>query len=654
VAEPLIALEKVSRVYASGDSMVYAVRDLDITIARGEMVAIIGASGSGKSTLMNILGCLDRPSSGSYRIAGREMNSLDPDELAALRREHFGFIFQRYHLLGELSAAQNAEVPAVYAGLSPAARRSKAIALLQRLGMGGRTEHTPGQLSGGQQQRVSIARALVNDPDVILADEPTGALDRSSGEDVLRILDEISASGRTVIIVTHDPGVARRARRIIELQDGRVLSDRPNPERADTASLRAPEIAAHHAMSGSWRGRLDRFREAARMALLAMNAHRLRAFLTMLGIIIGVASVVCVLALGQGSQERVLENINSLGTNTLEIFPGKDFGDTRSGKIRSLVLADARVLAEQAYVDALSPTVSTTSTLRFDAVEVSAQVSGVGEQYFRVKGTKLAEGSFIDADTVRSYAQDAVIDDNARKALFPDLDVSPLGSVILIGKVPCRVVGVTKPQQSGFGSSANPIVYLPYTTVQARFLGNPILRSISVRVAETTPMDTAERAVTALLTARHNTKDFFILNTDDIRQTIQSTAQVLTLLVAAIAVISLVVGGIGVMNIMLVSVSERVGEIGVRMAVGARRSDILLQFLIEAVLICLLGGTLGIALALGFGTVFNAFDVGFRLIYSPLAMIGAALSSMAIGIGFGYMPARNASRLDPATALARE
>lgn len=654
MADPLIAIEKVSRAYASGESTVYALREIDITISRGEMVAIIGASGSGKSTLMNILGCLDRPTSGSYRIAGREMNSREPDELAALRREHFGFIFQRYHLLGELTAEQNAEVPAVYAGLSPAARRRKAAALLERLGMGGRIAHRPGQLSGGQQQRVSIARALVNDPDVILADEPTGALDRSSGEEVLRILDEISASGRTVIIVTHDANVARRARRIIELQDGRILSDRPNPERAADAAAPMPEAAAQETTVGSWRARLDRVREAAQMALLAMNAHRLRAFLTMLGIIIGVASVVCVLALGLGSQERVLENINSLGTNTLEVFPGKDFGDTRSGKIRTLVLADARVLAQETYVDAISPTVSTSSTLRFGAIEVSAQVSGVSEDYFRVKGTKLAAGSFFDHDTVRSYTQDAVIDDNARKALFPDPDVSPIGSVILIGKVPCRVVGVTKQQQGGFGSSANPTVYLPYTTVEARFLGNQILRSISLRIAETTPMDTAERAVTTLLTARHNTKDFFILNTDDIRQTIKSTAQVLTLLVAAIAVISLLVGGIGVMNIMLVSVSERIGEIGVRMAVGARRSDILMQFLIEAVLICLLGGALGIAGALGFGAVFNAFDVGFRLIYSPLAMVGAAVTSMAIGIGFGYMPARSASRLDPATALARE
>ncbi|MGC2775410.1 MAG: ATP-binding cassette domain-containing protein, partial [Bradyrhizobium sp.] len=229
MTELLIDLQKVGRRYASGEGTVHALRSVDIQIARGEMVAIIGQSGSGKSTLMNILGCLDRPTSGSYRIAGREMSSLDPDELAALRREHFGFIFQRYHLLGELSATQNAEVPAIYAGLGPAARRRKAEALLQRLGMGSRTDHRPGQLSGGQQQRVSIARALVNDPDVILADEPTGALDRASGEEVLRILDEISASGRTVIIVTHDSGVAQRARRIIELEDGRVISDRLNP-----------------------------------------------------------------------------------------------------------------------------------------------------------------------------------------------------------------------------------------------------------------------------------------------------------------------------------------------------------------------------------------------------------------------------------------
>lgn len=390
------------------------------------------------------------------------------------------------------------------------------------------------------------------------------------------------------------------------------------------------------------------------MALLTMNAHRLRAFLTMLGIIIGVASVVCVVALGAGSQERVLANINSLGTNTLEIFPGKDFGDTRSTKIKTLVASDARVLRQQIYVAAVTPTVSTSVTLRFGSIEASAQVSGVGEEYFLVKGTRLAGGTFLDADSVRSFAQDAVIDDNARKALFADASTSPIGTIILVGRVPCRIIGVTRQQQSGFGSSANPTVYLPYTTVQARFLGDVSLRSISIRVNDSTSTDFAEHAVTGLLTQRHNGKDFFILNTDDIRRTIQSTTGILTLMVAAIAVISLIVGGIGVMNIMLVSVSERVSEIGVRMAVGARQNDILQQFLIEAVLVCLIGGLTGIGLSLGFGVIFNAFDVGFRLIYSSTSIVVAFLCSSLIGIAFGYMPARNASKLDPVAALMRE
>jgi macrolide transport system ATP-binding/permease protein len=656
MTEPLIVLDGVSRAYVSGESTVVALDCVDIRIAAGEMVAIVGTSGSGKSTLMNILGCLDRPTSGHYRIADRDVGSLDMDELAALRREHFGFIFQRYHLLAELTAVGNVEMPAIYAGRSSSDRRDRASGLLGRLGMANRLKHTPGQLSGGQQQRVSIARALINDANVILADEPTGALDSRSGEEVLRILDEIHAEGRTVIIVTHDMAVARRARRIIELRDGKVCSDQLNPrDRSDVIAAHAPrtEETAAPAASG-WRATLGRFHETLRMALLSMNAHRLRAFLTMLGIIIGVASVVCVVALGSGSQERVLANINSLGTNTLEIFPGKDFGDTRSGKIKTLVLADARALGQESYVAAVTPTVSTSTTVRFGATEASAQVSGVGEYYFQVKGTQLAEGSFFDADSVRSYAQDAVIDDNARKTLFPDRTVSPVGRVILVGKVPCRIIGVTRQQQSGFGSSANPTVYLPYTTVQARFLGDLSLRSISVRINDTMSTDVAEQAVTRLLTERHRSKDFFILNTDDIRRTIQSTAQILTLLVAAIAVISLIVGGIGVMNIMLVSVSERIAEIGVRMAVGARQSDILQQFLIEAVLVCLIGGALGIGFALSFGAIFNAFDVGFRLIYSTTAIVIAVASSTAIGVAFGYMPARNASQLDPVAALTRE
>ncbi len=523
--------------------------------------------------------------------------------------------------------------------------------------MADRLGHKPGQLSGGQQQRVSIARALMNGADVILADEPTGALDSQSGEEVLRILRELHADKKTVIIVTHDMSVAAMADRIIELRDGVIVSDRrtERKEKARTQRTRASEAqGGSPAHAESWRALADRFREAFLMALLAMKAHRLRTFLTMLGIIIGIASVVCVVALGEGSRQKVLTNISSLGTNTLEIFPGKDFGDVRSGKITTLVVADANALARQTYAAAVTPTVSTSSTLRYGSEEASALVNGVGDQYFTAKGLAVLDGRLFDADSVRSYSQDTVIDENTRKTLFPDAATSPVGEVILIGRVPSRIIGVVQTRQGGFGGSQNLAVYLPYTTVQARFLGNTTLRSITLRVSDDTETDAAEQAVTTFLTARHGTKDFFILNTDDIRATITSTTETLTLLIASIAVISLIVGGIGVMNIMLVSVSERINEIGVRMAVGARQSDILQQFLIEAVLVCLIGGLLGIASALAFGVVFSMVGSSFSLIYSTTSILLAFLCSSLIGVVFGYLPARNASRLDPVVALSRD
>jgi macrolide transport system ATP-binding/permease protein len=628
MADPIIALDKVRRKFTAGDTRVVALDDLSLSIAPGEMVAIIGSSGSGKSTLLNILGCLDRPTSGTYRVAGKNVAELDADELAALRREHFGFIFQRYHLLGDLSAAANVEIPAVYAGMNARERRTRAEQLLARLGVGDRGGHRPNQLSGGQQQRVSIARALINGAEVFLADEPTGALDRRSGEEVLKILKELRS-------------------------DGKIVSDR----RTETVASPQPPPAMIRTAQGSgagWANALGRLREASRMALVAMAAHRLRAFLTMLGIIIGIAAVSSVVALGNASQRKVLSDISSLGTNTIEVFPGKDFGDARAGKIKTLVLADARALDRQSFIAGVTPTVSTSTTVRYRGNESNVLVNGVGESYFQVKGAKLAKGRLFDSDAVRNIERQVVIDENTRKTFFADDQTAGIGRIIWLGTVPCRIVGVIAQQQGGFGSNQNLSVYLPYTTVQAQFTGDRALRSVLLRISDEVSTNLAQDAVTTLLTQRHNTKDFVILNTDDIRRTITSTTQTLAFLVAAIAVISLIVGGIGVMNIMLVSVSERIGEIGVRMAVGARRSDILQQFLVEATLISSIGGIAGILIAVLLGTAVNIAVPGFGVSYSPFSIGAAFLTSTGIGIAFGFFPARRAAFLDPVVALSRD
>ena len=653
--DAVIVLKDVVREFPAGETSVRVLKGLNLTIYRGEMVAIVGASGSGKSTLMNILGCLDRPSSGSYKISGKETSQLSADELSALRRDHFGFIFQRYHLLGELTALDNVEIPAIYAGRSPHERERRATALLQRLGMGERITHRPGQLSGGQQQRVSIARALMNNGEVILADEPTGALDSHSGEEVLRILEEIHAEGRTIIIVTHDMSVAKKAERIIEISDGEILSDNPNRP-TEVATGHADEVATEVVSNkkiGRLRSFLDRFHEAFRMALLSMNAHRMRTFLTMLGVIIGIAAVVSMVALGNGTQKQILENINSLGSNTLNIFAGKSFADMRSGKVTTLVDSDATALSEQPYADAVTPSVTTSSTVRYGSIESNVTVYGVSDQYFKAQGAKLVEGRLFDSESVASRATDLVVEKQAVPTLFPDSHESPIGQVVLVGKVPTRIVGVIELQQMGPPSDTLQL-YLPYTTVQTRFLGNKTVRSITLKVADNVDSRLAEAAVKRFLIMRHGTEDFFIRNSEEFREQVIASTQVLTLLVASIALISLLVGGIGVMNIMLVTVSERINEIGVRMAVGARQSDILQQFLIESVLVCLIGGALGILLGLSVGWIFAVSGAPFKLVYSTGSIIIAFVFSTLIGIGFGFLPARNASKLDPVAALSRD
>ena len=646
MSETLIQLKGIERRYQSGEHEVTVLHPLDLTIEAGEMIAIVGASGSGKSTLMNLLGCLDRPSAGQYLFRGQDTATLDALSLARLRCHHFGFIFQRYHLLPHLNAAANVEIPAVYAGASRPARQARSQALLARLGLSDRSHHTPGQLSGGQQQRVSIARALANGGEVILADEPTGALDSQSGKEVMAILKELHAQGHTIILVTHDMAVASHADRIITLRDGRVLEDSGKPATATAPIQPAPPAA--RAGGNDW----DRYREAGRMALHAMLAHRMRTFLTMLGIIIGIAAVVSVVALGQGARAKVIEQINAMGTNTIEIFPGKDWGDEKAASIQTLNKRDLDALLGQPYLEGASPQITSPGQLRYRNKTSSGSIVGVGSDFFRVKGMKLTSGRLFDERDIQNRAAMAVVDSKTIKSLLGEKD--PVGQVVLVGTLPVRIIGVVE-EETGFGRSGQSVnIWLPYSAVMSRLISQNHFSQLTIRVKDGVQPALAEQAVIALLTQRHGVKDFFTFSSDNIIKSVEKTTATMTLLVSAIAVISLIVGGVGVMNIMLVSVVERTREIGIRIAVGARQSDILQQFLIEAVMVSLLGGMLGVGVSLLIGLLFSLFVESIQMQFSLFSILMAFGCSSLIGILFGYLPARNAARLDPVEALARE
>ena len=661
----LLELKDVRRSYQSGTTMVEVLHGVDLTVKAGEMVAIIGPSGSGKSTLMNIIGCLDNPSSGSYKVMGQDTLNMAPDELAALRRDFFGFIFQRYHLLGHLCARENAQVPAVYAGVRKHKRDERAKELLGSLGLDERTEYKPSQLSGGQQQRVSIARALMNGGQIILADEPTGALDTKSGQDVMKTLQELNAQGHTVIIVTHDPRIAACARRVIAIEDGSIKSDTINEQikdingdihkdnsSANTTGVPLSTSLVKKQWSLTWSSYLDRFKEAFIMAYRAMLSNRMRTLLTMLGIIIGIMAVVSVVALARGASEKIIANIAAMGTNTITIYPGQRMGDVRSGRVQSLTPRDLVVLQGQPFVDSVSASVQTNALLRRGAQESNAMAQGVSLDLFRVYGLKVKEGRIFSNQELQDRAQVGVIDDNAAKLFFPT--ESALGKNIIVGNISVKVIGILAKTDSFVIRGENPNIFMPYTSVMTRLINQNYLSSIVVRIKEGFSTPVAESSIKSLLISRHGRQDFFMQSSDTIMKSIESATSTFTIMISAIAVISLVVGGIGVMNIMLVSVTERTREIGIRMAVGARQSDILSQFLIEAVMVCMLGGLLGVILSYIVGQVIMHFVPAITLSYSMFSIIAAVLTSSAIGIAFGFMPARSASKLNPIEALARE
>ena len=702
VAPVLIELREVRKRFGGHDGVpeVEILHGIDLRIRAGEYVAIVGASGSGKTTLMNILGCLDRPSSGEYLFQGEAVSGLDDDALAALRREVFGFVFQGYHLIGTSSALDNVAMPARYAGVGELARHERAAALLSRLGLAERLQYLPHQLSGGQQQRVSIARALVNGGRVILADEPTGALDSTSGEQVMQQLDELSAAGHTLILITHDPAVAARARRIISMADGRIVGDatapvdgkaRPLPatDRSvadDSPLLRHADAPVQHANAPvrkdgkpcaetpaevpadapteapadlsdlpplRGRGRLPLLAdlpEILRSAWRVMRLNRLRTGLTLLGIIIGVASVIVMLAVGQGSQEKVLAEMQTFGLRTIYIFR-EWLSDTQ--QTRPLSMADVAAVQQVPNVEQASPVIDQNGIIvRHGNRTLRTNLSATTRHFAQALNWPVSQGTLLETEDEHDLRKVVLLGQRVREALF-GAHGQAVGQEILVGTVPFRVIGVMAPKPAPFPEDdVNNQVIVPVGAAAVRLVGSMELSRINVVIRDMRHAAETEAAIVKTLTARHGRKDFNILNQAQAVQQLAQANRTLTLMLGLIAAISLLVGGIGVMNVMLMTVRERTGEIGIRIATGARQADILRQFLVEAMLLTGIGGTAGASGGLLIGLGLKA--LGIPMAFSPLAAAMAFGCAVATGVIFGFMPARQAARLDPVRALAGE
>ncbi|HIZ50388.1 MAG TPA: MacB family efflux pump subunit [Candidatus Pseudomonas excrementavium] len=649
MSEPLIRLEGIGRTYRNGELSTTVLHDVALDIHAGEFVAIMGASGSGKSTLMHLLGCLDQPTTGRYLFEGEDIAQLDSDQLASLRSRTFGFIFQSYHLISSANATENVEVPAIYAGLPRDARHARAEELLTSLGLGERLQNRPSQLSGGQQQRVSIARALMNDARILLADEPTGALDSKSGHDVLQLLKDLHARGKTVIVITHDREVASHADRLIEIRDGRIIHDsgrQPSPAAQVEAAPPRPARKQGLAAFGD-------INEAVRMALRALKANLFRTVLTLLGIVIGVASVVVMLAVGNGARQDVVERISDMGTNLLLIRPGAP--NTRrsaDGTTNTLTPEDAIVAARVDNVVAAVPEADTRATVRAGNTDAQTQITGTTADYPLAKSWPVASGVFINDDDNRRYAAVAVIGRTVATNLYGDAD--PLGQYMLIRNVPFLIIGVM--QEKGatpWGQDQDDVVFVPLNTAGNRLIGSRHLSSVSVLIDDLSLSDATQEAVRQAVMANHSgIEDFQIRNMASLLESVASTQDTFTMLLGSIAAISLLVGGIGVMNIMLVNVSERTREIGIRMATGARTRNILQQFIVEAMVVSAIGGAIGVVIGLGFASMLQYFGTPIQFTAGPVLL--AFGCAFATGLIFGFMPAHKAAHLDPVVALSAD
>jgi macrolide transport system ATP-binding/permease protein len=700
MAEPVIRIEGVSRTYHVGDIDVYALRDVSLTVEHGEFIAIMGASGSGKSTLMSILGCLDRPTGGRYWFDGIEVAQLAEPDLAGLRSERLGFVFQSFNLLPRTSAIDNVALPLLYAmsGQGHAGVRfERARAVLDKLGLRDRERNTPGQLSGGQQQRVAIARALINQPSLLLADEPTGNLDTRNSNEIMQTLSSLNREqGVTIIVVTHEPDVAAFADRVLTMRDGQIISDvkktgrenaaRPLAEPAGEMAQTRRRSSYAALSSASWPFVWMVMTAAAE----AIWRNKMRSALTMLGVFIGVAALIVMVSVGQGANEAVRKEIARLGTNLVVILPGAaTSGGARggSGSASTLRVADVQAIRREASaVGEVSYLIRQPGQIRFANQNWTTGIQGVSSNYPPMTNWQIAAGRAITPEDERNAGLVAVLGETVRRQLF-GTSQNPIGAMVQVKGVSLRVIGILDSKgQTSFGQDQDDLIMVPFTTAERKILGvaapsqqqtainwiyptppNPyglqprmigFVNQIYVQAVEQTAIQTAISQATEILARRHRIRpgtlnDFSVRNLSQIAETAEGSSRIMALLLAAVASISLVVGGIGIMNILLVSVTERTREIGLRMAIGARRLHVLLQFLAEAIFISVSGGIVGIIIGAGFSVAISALT-GWPAPISLAAIAGGFLFSAAVGIFFGYYPARKAARLDPIEALRYE
>ena len=654
----MIELKNITRTYKTGKIGVQALRSVSLKIAPGEFVAIIGPSGSGKSTLLHILGFLDKPDSGSYYLGRREISKLTNNELAVLRNRLAGFVFQQFHLLPRITALENVELPLIYAGKHQL--KEKAHQKIEDVALTERTFHRPNELSGGEQQRLAIARCLVNEPSIILADEPTGNLDSKSGEEIISILENLNRKGKTIIMVTHEKEIADHAKRTIHMRDGEIISDERGKTNAGEHSSEPNGISIDDILDDSRSVvRKTEFVEHLRQAVHSIVSHRMRSILSMLGILIGVAAVVTMLALGQGARESISQRLASLGSNLLTVRPGSrrlHGVALEAGTVTRLTLQDAEAIAKLPPVKDVSPSVTGRAQLVYGNQNWNTRVQGTGVDYAAMRASIPALGRFFTEQELRTRQKVVLLGTTVARELFRD--VNPVGATIKINRINFKVIGILPEKGAAGWRDRDDLVVVPITTAMYRLLGKEYVDSIDAEVRDSSLMEEAQNSISKLITKRHriskeNKDSFQIRNMAEIQETLESTTRTMTWLLGSIAAISLLVGGIGIMNIMLVSVTERTREIGLRKAIGARRTDIMAQFLIESVVITFIGGVAGIVFGSSTAWLLASF-AGWTTKISAFSMILATTFSIAVGIGFGLWPAHQAAKLNPIEALRYE